>query len=73
MSIAKSARAVYHMVDRAHLGEGTIVPDVSVVRETVAHETKTALLDILLNWVEALLLADLHFGVGPPGDLHDHV
>lgn len=73
MSIAKSAWALHYLIECAHLGESAIVPDVSMVREAVAHEAKTALLDVLLYWIEALLLAYLHFGVGPPGDLHDHV
>lgn len=57
----------------AHLGEGTVVPDVTVVGEAVTDEAETALLDILLDRVEGLLLGDLELGVGPAGDLDDHV
>ena len=57
----------------AHLGEGTVVPDVAVVGEAVADEAEAALLDVLLDGVEGLLLGDLHLGVGPAGDLDDHV
>jgi hypothetical protein len=36
------------------LREGTIVPQVTLVREAVADESKLALLDVLLNRVEKL-------------------
>ena len=57
----------------ADLRESTVVPDVSVVGEAVAHEAQAALLDVLLDGIERLLLADFHLGVGPAGDLDDHV
>jgi hypothetical protein len=44
-----------------------------VVREAVAHVAQTALLDVLLDGIERLLLGDFHLGVGPAGDLDDHV
>ena len=56
-----------------NLRESTVVPDVTVVREAVTDVTETALLDILLDGVERLLLGDFHLGVGPTGDLDDHV
>ena len=56
-----------------NLRESTVVPDVTVVREAVADVAQTALLDILLDGVEGLLLGDLHLGVGPAGDLNNHV
>ena len=56
-----------------HLGEGAVVPDVAVVGEAVADVTQTALLHVLLDGVEGLLLGDLHLRVGPAGDLDDHV
>ena len=37
---------------QTHLWEGTIVPEIALVWEAVANETKLALLDILLDWVE---------------------
>lgn len=43
------------------------------MREAVANKAQAALLDVLLNGVESLLLGDLHLRVGPAGDLHDHV
>jgi len=55
------------------LGESTVVPDVTVVGETVADETELALLDILLDRVELLVLGDLELGVTPAGDLDNHV
>jgi hypothetical protein len=55
------------------LGEGTVVPDVSVVGETVPDESELALLDVLLDGVEGLFLGDLHLGVGPSRNLDDHV
>lgn len=56
-----------------HLRESTVVPNVTVVREAVADVTETTLLDILLDGVECLLFGDLHLGVGPSGNLDDHV
>lgn len=44
---------------RAHLWEGTVVPEITLVREAVADETKLALLDILLDWVEKVLLQSI--------------
>ena len=41
------------------LGEGTVVPEVSLVREAVANIAELALLDILFDGIEGLLLADL--------------
>lgn len=43
----------------AYLGEGSVVPEVALVREAVADKPDLALLDILLNGVEELLLGDL--------------
>ena len=61
------------MEQMTNLRESTVVPDVTVVREAVTDVTETALLDILLDGVERLLLGDFHLGVGPTGDLDDHV
>jgi len=55
------------------LGKGTIVPDVTVVGEAVANEARLFILDILLDVVEVTLLVDFHLGVGPTGDLDNHV
>jgi len=55
------------------LGERAIVPEIALVGEAVADESKFAFLDILLNWVKKFLLADLQFGIGPSWDLDDHV
>jgi hypothetical protein len=55
------------------LGEGTVVPNIAVVREAVAHETESTLLDVLLDGVQGFLLGDLELGVGPARDLDDHV
>jgi len=55
------------------LRERSIVPDVSLVGETVSNETKFTLLGILEDGVELLLFRDFEFGVGPTGDLDDHV
>lgn len=43
----------------SYLGEGTVVPEVALVGEAVADESKLALLHILLDGVEKLLLGDL--------------
>ena len=42
-----------------YLGEGTVVPEVTLVGEAVTDVTQLALLDILLDGVEELLLGDL--------------
>jgi len=41
------------------LGEGTVVPDVTLVREAVANESQLALFDVLLDRVEGLIFGDL--------------
>lgn len=56
-----------------NLRECTVVPDVAVMGEAVANETQTTLFDVLLDWVERLVLGDLELGVGPTGDLDNHV
>jgi hypothetical protein len=55
------------------LGECTVVPDVPVVGEAIAHVTQATLLDVLLDGVERLLLGDFHLCIGPTGNLDDHV
>jgi hypothetical protein len=60
-------------MDATCLRESTIVPDVSVVGETVAHVTQASLFDVLLDGIERLLLGDLHLSVGPAGNFDDHV
>lgn len=57
----------------SYLRESSVVPDVSVVRKAVANVSEFSLLDILFDGVEGLFLGSLHFGVGPAGDLDDHV
>lgn len=44
-----------------YLREGTVVPEVTLVGEAVTDVTELALLDVLLNGVEELLLGDLLF------------
>lgn len=40
-------------------GESTIVPEIALVGEAIAHEPKLALLDVLLDGVEELFFRDL--------------
>lgn len=47
------------IVGLTYAREGSVVPEVTLVREAVANITKLALLHILLDGVEELLLADL--------------
>jgi hypothetical protein len=61
------------MGDVTNLREGAIVPNVTVVGEAVANEAQTALLDVLFDGIERFLLGDLELGVGPTGDLYNHV
>lgn len=55
------------------LRERTIVPDITVVGETVSDVSELALFNVLLDRVERLFLGDLHLGVGPSGNLDNHV
>jgi len=55
------------------LGEGTVIPDVSVVGEAVADETQPSLLDILFNGVEGFLLGNFHLSIRPARNFDDHV
>ena len=41
--------------------------------EAVTHIAQATLLDVLLDGVERLLFGDLHLGIGPAGNLDDHV
>lgn len=43
----------------SHLREGAIVPEIALVREAVPDVAQLALLDVLLDGVEGLLLGDL--------------
>lgn len=45
-----------------YAGEGTIVPEVALVGEAVADETELALLGVLLDGVQELILGDLDCG-----------
>lgn len=44
-----------------------------MVGETVTDVTQTVFLNVLLDGVERFLLRNLHLGVGPAGNLDDHV
>jgi hypothetical protein len=45
-----------------YAGEGTVVPEVTLVGEAVADETELALLGVLLDGVQELVLGDLDVG-----------
>jgi hypothetical protein len=45
-----------------YAGEGTVVPEVALVGEAVADETELALLGVLLDGVQELVLGDLYVG-----------
>merc|ERR1719153_1935278 len=53
--------------------DGTVVPDIPVVREAVSHIPKFALLDILLDRVQGRLQINFHLGIGPARNLYHHV
>ncbi len=53
--------------------EGSVVPDVTVMREAVSHKSEFALLDVLLDRVEFLVLRNLELGVGPSRYFNNHV
>lgn len=60
MSMASS-----EIENKTHARESTIVPEVALVREAVAHISQLALLDILLNRVKELLFRDLLTKITP--------
>ena len=43
----------------SYLGEGAVVPEIALVGEAVADKSKLALLGVLLDGVEELILGDL--------------
>lgn len=45
---------------RVYLGEGSIVPDVAMVREAVVHKTHFPFLHILFDRVQSISRVDLH-------------
>ena len=51
------------------LREGSIVPDVAVVRKAVGDESQLALLLVLDDGVERGLSVNLHLGVCPPDQI----
>ena len=53
--------------------KSTVVPNVAMVGKAVANIAQSTLLDIPLDGIEGLFFRDLHFGVGPTGNLNDHV
>ena len=59
MSRKQSASALYEGLALSYLREGTVVPEVALVGEAVADESKLALLNVLLDGVEEILLGDL--------------
>lgn len=44
-----------------------------MVREAVPHEPELPLFDVLFDGVERLFLGDFHLGIGPSGNLDNHV
>jgi len=55
------------------LREGTVVPEIALVREAVSHISELALLDILFDGIEGFLLANLHLSVGPARNFNNHI
>lgn len=50
-------------VNLSYLWEGTVVPEIALVWEAVANETKLALLDILLDRVQKFFFRNLRENV----------
>ena len=59
MSAADQYGSSKIVVSWSYSWEGTVVPKVALVGKAVANETKLALLDILLDWVQKFLFRDL--------------
>ena len=57
---ARYGTGMYSRIYVTHLGECAVVPQVALVGEAVAHISELALLDILLDGVEELILGDLY-------------
>ncbi len=55
------------------LRQSAIIPDVAFMRETIGDKSQLAFLFVLLDRIELFLEADFHLGIGPPGNLNDHV
>lgn len=55
------------------LGESTVVPNVTVMGETVPDESKSTLFDILFDRIKRFLFADFHLRIGPSRNFDDHV
>ena len=56
-----------------YLRDGTIVPRVAMMWETITDKPQLALLDILFDGIPWLILANFHFGVGMAWDFHHHI
>ena len=59
MAVWRWTAAHLHVRVHTYLREGTVVPQVALVGEAVADISKLALLDVLLDGVQELLLGDL--------------
>lgn len=57
--MAAASLQLVQWVVSTYAGEGTVVPEVALVGEAVTDETELALLGVLLDRVEELLLGDL--------------
>jgi len=56
-----------------YLRESTIVPYVTMMRETVPDITQTTFLDILSDRVERLFFRNFELSIGPTRNFNDHV
>lgn len=46
-----------------YLREGTVIPEITLVGEAIPDVSELALLDVLFDWVESLLFANLFTSV----------
>ena len=61
MAVTLNLAMVAEPRGESYLGEGTVVPEVALVGEAVADEAELALLGVLLDGVQELVLGDLSY------------
>jgi hypothetical protein len=61
------------MTGDTYLRECTIVPNITMMRETIADESESTTFDVLFDRVEGLLFRDFHLCIRPARYFDDHI
>jgi hypothetical protein len=71
----RESQHIYSIYEKKkiYLGESTVIPNISVMREAVADITQATFLDVLLNRIERFLFGYFHLCVGPSRNFDNHV